>query len=242
MNSIFEIQKYIENNKSHLGYNNTGLRNYNLIVNPCVTNTYLNGLELEYRVKLPEDYREYLINIGNGSNQPGVGMLTVEQSLLILFGQDCDNSKINYNDLTKYYFALNLMGYDNLLDFYYGTFGQDLGKKSIDNESYTITLDDYFSEDGMFKCQHLSSENETAFVEQESSIKSHMLVFSFEDMTRTQFAIALDGNHKDQVVYYSYEHSAIIMANKNIVFTGMSFLEWMQNLYECNCDPNRIKI
>ena len=242
MDNIAETRRLIENINEHLGYNNTGLRNYNLILNPCVTDSYLSGLELEYEVKLPKGYREFLINIGNGSNQPGVGMLTVEQSLSILFGRECDNSKIDYMDLTKNYFAVNLMGYDNLLDSYYGTFGQDLGKKSIKPEDNPTTLDDYFSEDGIFKCQHLSSEKETAFVEQESSIKSHMLVFSFEDLTRTQFAVALDGNHKDQVVYYSYEPSAIIMADKNIVFTGMSFLEWMRHLYECYCDPNRIKI
>lgn len=86
MDNIDETRRLIENISEHLGYNNTGLRNYNLILNPSVTDSYLSGLELEYEVKLPKGYREFLINIGNGSNQPGVGMLTVEQSLSILFG------------------------------------------------------------------------------------------------------------------------------------------------------------
>lgn len=33
-----------------------------------------------------------------------------------------------------------------------------------------------------------------------------------------------------------------ILSDRNIVYTGMSFLEWMQHLYECYCDPVSIKI
>lgn len=241
MNNIAEIKRLIKDIEPHLGLNNTRLINYNLIFNPCVTDSYLKELELAYDVKLPEEYREYLINIGNGGNQPADGMFTVGQSLSILLGQDCKENKIDYKDLTKYYFDVNRIGYDNLLDFYYGSFGKDLGKKSIETESGLTTLDDYFSDDGLFRYQHLLSDNEAAFVEHESAMKSHMLVFSFEDETRTQFAIALDGDHKDQVVYYSFQPSSFCLSDRNIVFTGMSFLEWMQHLYECYCDPVSVK-
>ena len=90
MNSIAEIKRLIKDVEPHLGLNNTRLINYNLIFNPCVTDSYLKELELAYDVKLPEEYREYLINIGNGGNQPADGMLTAKQSLSILYGQDCE--------------------------------------------------------------------------------------------------------------------------------------------------------
>jgi len=242
MSSILEIQNLIENITSHLGYDNVGLRNYNLIMNPCVNDSYLKELEQTYDVALPEEYREYLLSIGNGGNQPGTGMFAVEQSLSILFGQECNGNIIEYKDLTKYYHSINLVGYKDLLECYYDTFGQDLGKNAFKTKTYPTTLDDFFYEDGTFIYQNLLSENEEVFIEYESAMKTHMLVFSFENETRTQFAIAMDGNHKEQVVYYSYEPCAICMSQKNIVFTEMSFLEWMQHLYECNCDPNSIII
>lgn len=241
MEYITEIQKSIEKCRPHLGCGNPALRNCNLLINPCVSDSYLNELENKYDVKLPEEYREYLINIGNGGNQPASGMLTVEQSLSLMFGQNCDGGDIEYKVLTQFYFAVNQFDCENLLAFYYETFGKGLEKNSLSPESTPTVLDDYFSEDGLFKFQYLRSENKETFVEYESAMKTHLLIFSFDDMTRTQYAIALDGEHKHQVVYYSYEPAALCMSGKNIVYTGMSFWEWMYFLYENNCDTGKIK-
>jgi len=240
MEYITGIQKAIEKCRPLLGIGNPALRNYNLLINPCVSDSYLNEHENAYKVKLPDEYREYLKNIGNGGNQPASGMLTVEQSLSLMLGQDCESGDIEYNDLTQYYFAANFFDCENLLDFYYETFGGELEKDALRPESSPTVLDDYFSEDGLFKYQYLRSENEEAFVEYESAMKTHLLIFSFEDMTRTQYAIALDGEHKYQVVYYSYEPVATCMSGKNIVYTGISFMEWMYRLYENSCDTGRI--
>ncbi len=241
MKCITEIKKSIEKCKPHLGCDNRALRNYNLLINPCVSDSYLKELESEYNVQLPEEYREYMKNIGNGGNQPDSGMLTVEQSLSLMSGQDCDGGDIEFKDLSQFYFAANQFDCENLLGFYYETFGQGLEKSSLELESSPTVLDDYFSEDGVFKYQYLRSENKESFIEYESAMKTHMLIFSFDDMTRTQYAIALDGKHKDQVIYYSYEPVALCMSEKNLVYTGVSFLEWMQSLYENNCDTGKIK-
>ena len=239
MKCITDIIKSIEKCKPHLGCDNHALRNYNLLINPCVSDSYLKELESAYNVQLPEEYREYLVHIGNGGNQPASGMLTVEQSLSLMLGQDSDGGDIEYKDLSQFYFAVNQFDCENLLDFYFETFGEGLAKNSLKPESLQAVLDDYFSEDGVFKYQHLRSENKATFIEYESAMKTHLLIFSFEDMTRTQYAIALDGKHKNQVVYYSYEPAALCMSGQNIVYTGMSFLEWMHSLFDNNCDIGR---
>lgn len=242
MNRIIELKKAIEENESILSYNNIGLLNYNLKINPCISDYALKNLELTFSVSLPEEYRDYLLYIGNGGNQPGDGMLMVEQSLSLMFGLDYDGGNLEYKDLTKYYYAINLCGCENLLECYYEMFGKGLEKKALNPEVASFILDDYFSEEGIFKYQHLLSENEDAFIKCESAMKTHMLVFSFDDITRTQYAIAMDGDHKHQVVYYSYEPTAKCMSGRNIVFTNMSFLEWMHHLYERSCNPNCIEI
>ena len=65
----------------------------------------------------------------------------------------------------------------------------------------------------------------------------HLLIFSFNNECRVIFAIALDGVHKDQVIYYSCESNGAAMRDGDIVFTNMSFLEWMNALYNNSCIP-----
>ena len=200
-------------------------------------------LEIKHRVELPQDYRDFVLNVGNGGNQPGTGMLTVNQSLSLLRGQSTDsNNTIDYRDLTKYYRALNLFDCNDLLECYYETFGVCNMNNDIEYKSYHMVLDDYFTEDGVFKYQHVFSEDERLFFEYESQMKFHLLVFSFDNLTRTQYAIAMDGAHKEQVLYYSYEPIAKHLSGRNIVFTNMTFLEWMYNLYNCSCNPYNINL
>lgn len=46
--------------------------------NPVLTETQVAEFEHEYGVKLPEDYREFLLRIGNGGPGPGYGLMTLE--------------------------------------------------------------------------------------------------------------------------------------------------------------------
>ena len=126
MDYISKIKDMIMNNTYHdnMGYNNTGLLNYNLKINPCMSDDDMNSLESEYGIALPKEYREYIINVGDGGNQPGTGMLTAEQSLALISGRNVYGGKIEYGDLTKYYCSLNLSGSDNLLNCYVETFGE----------------------------------------------------------------------------------------------------------------------
>lgn len=237
---ISKITDLIAKNKTKKNFNNTGLLNYNLLINSCMSDSELKHLETKYGIELPQDYREYIMRIGNGGNQPGTGMFTAKQSLALMSGRNTDDGKIEYGDLTKYYCDLNLSGCDNLLDCYYETFGDDSGKNNLIVNSVLSVLDDYFTEEGIFKYQSLFSEDERSFCEHEFEMKSHLLFFSFDDVTRTQYGIALDGAHKGQVIYYSYEPVSNLMSGRNIVFTNMSFLEWMYHLYECCCNPYKI--
>ena len=85
MNYIEQIRTSIEDLKSgsKLSIWNRELLNYNLLINPCISESELNALEDMYKGKLPSEYREYVLNIGNGGNQPEAGMFTAEQSLAL---------------------------------------------------------------------------------------------------------------------------------------------------------------
>lgn len=240
MNYITEIKNLINKNELLLGANNTGLLNYNLIINPCISDLDLKILENKFDIELPEEYRDYLMFIGNGGNQPGDGMFTVEQSLALMFGQKAYGDAIDYKNLTKYYHAVNFSGCDNLLDCYYDFFGESCDINSLKFKSLPTVLDEFYTEDGFFKYHNMMLENEDVFIEYESAMKLHMLVFGFDDTTRTQYAIAMDGEHKNQVVYYSYEPIAKLLSGRNIVFTKMTFLEWMYHLYNSSCNPYKI--
>lgn len=244
MNYLYEIKKRIEKSSKCFcfGLSNIELLNHNLLINPCLSKSNLEKIESDYDIKLPYDYCEYLLNIGNGGNQPGNGMLMLQQSLLLMFGQDIDNCKLDYKDLTEYYHSINLCDCDNLLECYYETFGKYSRHYHPNFTDLQNELDDYFSDNGVFKYQHLLLNNNADFMRFESEMKLHMLVFSFDCETRTQYAIALDGKHKHQVIYYSYEPVSRLMFGRNIVYTQKSFLEWMYNLYDCSFSPYDIVI
>ena len=233
MNYIEQIRNSIEDLKSgsKLSIWNREVLNYNLLIKPCISESELNALEDMYKVKLPSEYREYVLNIGNGGNQPEAGMFTAEQSLALMFNEKTD-APIDYNDLTQYYAAINRDGYADLLDCFYSIFNE-----IIEHDNEPCVLEDFFTEEGLFKYRDLYDSDIDSFAEYESAMMKHLLIFSFNNECRVIFAIALDGVHKDQVIYYSCESNGAAMRDGDIVFTNMSFLEWMNALYNNSCIP-----
>lgn len=219
---------------------NSGLQNSNLLINPCISENELEILEERYNVSLPWGYREYVLNIGNGGNQPGVGMFTVEQSLALMFGRIADENELSYKDLTQYYQCINLHNSKDLLKYYYSIFGEPVRKLEVEIESFERNLDDYFDSNGIFKYQNMLVDDENEFLYYEFEMKKHLLIFSFNEATRTEFAIAMDGKYAGNVVYYSYDPIATIMNNRNIFYTNMLFLDWMNNMYNSSCAIEKI--
>lgn len=176
----------------------------------------------KYNINLPSDYCEYLTLIGNGGNQPQCGMFSVQQSLAIHFKESPSCRVLSESDLCDKYFGV----------FYYQSRNKDREFKFGDDK---LTLDDYFDyESKIFIYQHYLVDGDlNTFDEYESRMKSHLLIFSYFDMFHVEYAIALDGIHKGEVIYYSYESIC------NIKLTHMTFVEWMTNYYKhaLDCKP-----
>jgi hypothetical protein len=59
-----------------------GSKDHQYRFNPPLSVKEVEQFEVEYAVSLPEDYREFLICIGNGGAGPYYGLLSLQQSLL----------------------------------------------------------------------------------------------------------------------------------------------------------------
>ena len=162
-------------------------------------------------------------------------MLTVQQSLALLFSDTVESFSIAISDLTQYYKTLNLHNQNDLLKYYFQVFD---GCSDINTQYPEFDdLEGYFTEEGLFIYRKHYKEDFDVFLSYESAMKKHLLIFSYDDECRIVYALAMDGKHKDQVVYYSYESKGTVMKGRDIVFTNMSFLEWMVALYKNSCDP-----
>lgn len=195
--------------------------NYTVELNEPIKANVIVSLEKKYNIVLPSDYRDYLLLIGNGGNQPLYGMFSVQQSLALLNKELPSCEVLSNSDLCSRYCRI----------FHYNNNDDD---KKLVLEKDNLTLDDYFDYDtNTFIYQHFLVEGDIAsFDEYESRMKRHLLIFSYFDMVHIEYAIALDGIHKGEVIYYTYE------SMHNIKLTHMKFLEWMINLYKHALDCN----
>ena len=223
MNSkIDELRLLIERAKvevSAFKANGMNFINHSFEFNSPVTFDEINALEQKYGVCLPREYSEYLMMIGNGGDQPGCGMFSVQETLAILANESFSDSVLSTNELSTSYCK----------KFHY-----DIHLNNAP-EQISKTLDDYFDyETEQSTFQHLLIEDKVdEFDVIEKEMKKHLLIFSFYDEIHVEYAIALDGQFKDQVVYYTYED------RKNIKVTNLSFLDWMIEYYKqgLECRP-----
>lgn len=51
-------------------------------VNPCLTEARICAFELRYKITFPDDYRQFLLEVGNGGAGPGYGLFPLEEELL----------------------------------------------------------------------------------------------------------------------------------------------------------------
>jgi hypothetical protein len=57
------------------------VRHHRYQLGPCLTEAEVIAVEQQYRIRLPEDYREFLLNIGNGGAGPDSGMGSLSGSI-----------------------------------------------------------------------------------------------------------------------------------------------------------------
>ncbi|MEA5571535.1 SMI1/KNR4 family protein [Calothrix sp. UHCC 0171] len=77
MNINFEKLKNKLSQLVHLDTNFEvfGSESHQYILNPCLSEKELQDFELNFQVNLPEDFRNFLLKIGNGGAGPGYGFL-----------------------------------------------------------------------------------------------------------------------------------------------------------------------
>lgn len=177
-----------------------------------IDESILKLLESKYNINLPNEYRDYVIHIANGGNQPSCGMFSVQQSLAILNNEPSTVEVLSNSNLSSNY----------CVEFPYNEISLN------DVISKDLTLDDYFDyENKTFKYQKLLEDgDEESFNQYESEMKRHLLIFSYtDDMQHVEYAIALDGRYKGTVIYYSNEYLT------NIRITNLNFIDWMIEFY-----------
>lgn len=180
--------------------------------NSTIDESILKLLESKYNINLPNEYRDYVIHIANGGNQPSCGMFSVQQSLAILNNEPSMAEVLSNSNLSSNY----------CVEFPYNETSLN------DVISKGLTLDDFFDyENKTFKYQKLLEDgDEESFNQYESEMKRHLLIFSYtDDMQHVEYAIALDGRYKGTVIYYSNEYLT------NIRITNLNFIDWMIEFY-----------
>ena len=216
MNNRIEDLKYLINKAkaevSALKPNGRYFEHWFFEFNSTIDESILKLLESKYNINLPNEYRDYVIHIANGGNQPSCGMFSVQQSLAILNNEPSTVEVLSNSNLSSNY----------CVEFPYNETSLN------DVISKDLTLDDYFDyENKTFKYQKLLEDgDEESFNQYESEMKRHLLIFSYtDDMQHIEYAIALDGRYKGTVIYYSNEYLT------NIRITNLNFIDWMIEFY-----------
>jgi len=114
--------------------------------NSTIDESILKLLESKYNINLPNEYRDYVIHIANGGNQPSCGMFSVQQSLALLNKELPSCEVLSNSDLCSRYCRI----------FHYNNNDED---KKLVLEKDNLTLDDYFDYDtNTFIYQHFLVE------------------------------------------------------------------------------------
>lgn len=58
-----------------------GANKHKYDLNPVLSDSEISAIESRYEIKLPDDYRWFLLNIGNGGAGPNYGILTLQESI-----------------------------------------------------------------------------------------------------------------------------------------------------------------
>lgn len=59
-----------------------GSESHRYKLNPCISIAQIQTIESHFQIQLPEDYRDFLLEIGNGGAGPGYGLLGVDTTLI----------------------------------------------------------------------------------------------------------------------------------------------------------------
>lgn len=59
-----------------------GSQSHSYCLNPCISPGELNNFESRYGVTLPQDYRQFLLELGNGGAGPGYGLFKLEDEIV----------------------------------------------------------------------------------------------------------------------------------------------------------------
>jgi hypothetical protein len=82
MQSISEIKRKLDALKHSDPYFMVfGASTHKYRLNPCLTEPLIMQFEQQYQIALPEDYRRFLTQVGNGGAGPYYGILPLEQSV-----------------------------------------------------------------------------------------------------------------------------------------------------------------
>lgn len=79
-----------------------GADSHHYKLNPVVTEHQLQAFEVRYKITLPQDYRLFLFEIGNGGAGPYYGIQPLEESLYACLGSKNDSELINPAELFPY--------------------------------------------------------------------------------------------------------------------------------------------
>lgn len=77
-----EILEKVAFIKGHKGFASLGIRKQEVSFNPCLTEKEILAFEESHCITLPEDYREFISEIGNGGFGPGYGLLPLDKAVV----------------------------------------------------------------------------------------------------------------------------------------------------------------
>jgi hypothetical protein len=58
-----------------------GANKHQYHLNPCLTEAEIQTFEQRYQITLPQDYRDFLLYVGNGGAGPHYGLFSLEESV-----------------------------------------------------------------------------------------------------------------------------------------------------------------
>ena len=82
MNQKKEILEKLAFIRRHKEFASFGVKEQEVSYNPCLSEEDIKGFEHKHCITLPDDYRTFISEIGNGGFGPGYGLLPLDKAIV----------------------------------------------------------------------------------------------------------------------------------------------------------------
>ncbi|WP_270415958.1 SMI1/KNR4 family protein, partial [Bacteroides ovatus] len=95
MNQKKEILEKLAFIRRHKEFASFGVKEQEVSYNPCLSEEDIKGFEHKHCITLPDDYRTFISEIGNGGFGPGYGLLPLDKAIVDFKLKDKPNISLN---------------------------------------------------------------------------------------------------------------------------------------------------